>query len=155
MPMYVGHAPASLRTPATKAERNRSGRWRSIDSKRAAMIYHEDMLTWSKGTYPVSIIEGDGIGPEISQAVKDIFAAAKVCKPTSTWPVQDSVCSHGLQAPVSWEPVDVTPTLVDGKTVIPPESIESIKRNKVALKGPLAVCQQPRLRLWLEAAKPR
>jgi isocitrate/isopropylmalate dehydrogenase len=26
----------------------------------------------------VSIIEGDGIGPEISQAVKDIFAAAKV-----------------------------------------------------------------------------
>jgi isocitrate/isopropylmalate dehydrogenase len=24
------------------------------------------------------LIEGDGIGPEISQAVKDIFAAAKV-----------------------------------------------------------------------------
>jgi isocitrate/isopropylmalate dehydrogenase len=26
----------------------------------------------------VSLIEGDGIGPEISQAVKDIFEAAKV-----------------------------------------------------------------------------
>jgi len=25
------------------------------------------------------LIEGDGIGPEIAVAVKDIFAAAKVC----------------------------------------------------------------------------
>jgi len=72
----------------------------------------------SSGNYPVSIIEGDGIGPEISQAVKDIFAAAKT--------------------PISWEPVDVTPRLVDGKTTIPSETIESIQRNKVALKGPLA-----------------
>ena len=44
-----------------------------------------------------------------------------------------------MQAPVSWEPVDVTPMLVDGKTSIPPATIESIERNKVALKGPLAV----------------
>lgn len=43
------------------------------------------------------------------------------------------------QAPVSWEPVDVTPVLVDGKQSIPSETIESIQRNKVALKGPLAV----------------
>jgi len=27
----------------------------------------------------VTLIEGDGIGPEIAQSVKDIFAAAKVC----------------------------------------------------------------------------
>ncbi|KAI0478631.1 hypothetical protein GGR56DRAFT_331046 [Xylariaceae sp. FL0804] len=72
----------------------------------------------SNGRYPVSIIEGDGIGPEISQAVKDIFSAAGT--------------------PISWEPVDVTPTLKDGKTTIPSETIESIERNKVALKGPLA-----------------
>jgi isocitrate/isopropylmalate dehydrogenase len=26
------------------------------------------------------LIEGDGIGPEIAVAVKDIFAAAKVCR---------------------------------------------------------------------------
>lgn len=32
----------------------------------------------SKGKYTVTLIEGDGIGPEISEAVKDIFAAAKV-----------------------------------------------------------------------------
>ena len=30
-----------------------------------------------KGNYTVTLIEGDGIGPEISQSVKDIFAAAK------------------------------------------------------------------------------
>merc|ERR1712093_550696 len=72
----------------------------------------------SDGLYTVSLIEGDGIGPEIAQSVKDIFAAAKT--------------------PIKWEPVDVTPQLVDGKTSILPETIESIKRNKVALKGPLA-----------------
>jgi isocitrate dehydrogenase len=44
-----------------------------------------------------------------------------------------------LQTPIKWEPVDVTPRLKDGKTTIPEETIESIKKNKVALKGPLAV----------------
>lgn len=73
----------------------------------------------SDGNYTVSLIEGDGIGPEISQAVKDIYSAANV--------------------PIKWEPVDVTPQLKDGKTVIPDSAIESIQRNYVALKGPLAV----------------
>ena len=72
----------------------------------------------SDGNYIVSLIEGDGIGPEIAQSVKDIYSAAKV--------------------PIKWEPVDVTPRLKDGKTVIPDESIASIERNYVALKGPLA-----------------
>lgn len=31
-----------------------------------------------QGNYLVSLIEGDGIGPEIAVSVKDIFAAAKV-----------------------------------------------------------------------------
>ncbi|KAI6249128.1 Isocitrate dehydrogenase [NAD] subunit 2, mitochondrial [Erysiphe necator] len=70
------------------------------------------------GLFAVSLIEGDGIGPEISQSVKDIFEAAK--------------------APIKWEPVDVTPQIKDGKTCIPSETIRSIERNKVALKGPLA-----------------
>lgn len=30
----------------------------------------------------MTLIEGDGIGPEISQSVKDIFAAAKVSTPS-------------------------------------------------------------------------
>jgi len=66
----------------------------------------------------VTLIEGDGIGPEISQSVKDIYAAAG--------------------APIKWESVDVTPRLKDGRTVIPDEAIDSVTRNYVALKGPLA-----------------
>ncbi|TKA73789.1 Isocitrate dehydrogenase [NAD] subunit 2, mitochondrial [Cryomyces minteri] len=70
------------------------------------------------GKYTVTLIEGDGIGPEISQSVKDIFAAAK--------------------APIKWEPVDVTPILKDGRTAIPDDAIQSVRKNLVALKGPLA-----------------
>ena len=47
--------------------------------------------------------------------------------------------AHPTQAPVKWESVDVTPILKDGKTAIPEAAIESVKRNLVALKGPLAV----------------
>ncbi|KAH9826074.1 Isocitrate dehydrogenase [NAD] subunit 2, mitochondrial [Teratosphaeria destructans] len=72
----------------------------------------------SDGKYTVSLIEGDGIGPEISQSVKDIFSAAN--------------------APIKWEPIDVTPQFKDGKQVIPDEAIDSITRNYIALKGPLA-----------------
>ncbi|KAI9695077.1 MAG: NAD-dependent isocitrate dehydrogenase [Bogoriella megaspora] len=70
------------------------------------------------GKYTVTLIEGDGIGPEISQSVKDIFAAAGT--------------------PIKWEPVDVTPTFKDGKTAIPDDAINSVRSNFVALKGPLA-----------------
>jgi isocitrate dehydrogenase (NAD+) len=64
------------------------------------------------------MIEGDGIGIEISQAVKDIYKAAKV--------------------PVEFVPVDVTPQLINGKTTIPQDAIETINKYKIALKGPLA-----------------
>lgn len=38
-----------------------------------------------QGNYMVTLIEGDGIGPEISQSVKDIFTAAKVRKNQAYW----------------------------------------------------------------------
>jgi len=72
----------------------------------------------SEGRYKVTLIPGDGIGPEISESVKKIFAAAKV--------------------PINWETVDVTPIFRDGKTVVPDEALLSVNQNKVALKGPLA-----------------
>lgn len=72
----------------------------------------------ANGRYTVSFIEGDGIGPEISKSVKQIFAAA--------------------DAPIDWEPVDVNPILIDGCAAIPGDAIQSIRRNLVALKGPLA-----------------
>ena len=48
-----------------------------------------------------------------------------------------------MQAPIEWEPVDVTPQLKNGKTVIPDKAIESVRKNFVALKGPLAVRSPP------------
>lgn len=70
-------------------------------------------------TRTVTLIPGDGIGPEIATAVEQIFSEAKV--------------------PISWERVDVTPMRgPDGRMRIPPKAIESVQRNKVGLKGPLA-----------------
>ncbi|KAI4175191.1 MAG: hypothetical protein LQ346_008108 [Caloplaca aetnensis] len=92
--------------------------------KRNYAVPHENKIAkftgtpGSDGNFTVTLIEGDGIGPEISQSVKDIFAAAK--------------------APIVWESVDVTPQLKDGRTVIPDKAIDSVKKNYVALKGPLA-----------------
>lgn len=66
----------------------------------------------------VTLIPGDGIGPEIITAVQEVFQAA--------------------QAPIEWE------VQLAGKTAyekygdtIPDSLIESIERNKVALKGPI------------------
>lgn len=65
----------------------------------------------------ITMIPGDGIGPEISSSVKKIFEAAKVN--------------------VTWEDVDVMPTFEDGVSTIPAAAKASIFKNKVALKGPL------------------
>ncbi|KAK7491710.1 hypothetical protein BaRGS_00016966 [Batillaria attramentaria] len=67
----------------------------------------------------VTMIPGDGIGPEISQAVKEIFAAAG--------------------APVTWEDVDVTPVKgPDGLFHLPQKIFDSMAETKLGLKGPLA-----------------
>jgi isocitrate dehydrogenase (NAD+) len=66
----------------------------------------------------VTLIPGDGIGPEVAAAVQKIFSAAEV--------------------PIDWDPVDVTPVkLPDGTMSIPKEVIDSVNRNKVGLKSPL------------------
>lgn len=65
----------------------------------------------------VTLIPGDGIGPEITASVKEIFKAA--------------------QADVQWEEINAGEDVfkATGK-LIPDELITSIKKNKVALKGP-------------------
>lgn len=66
----------------------------------------------------VTLIKGDGIGPEITDAVKRIVAAANV--------------------PIEWDEENAgQTTLVEVGELIPASLIESIKKNKVALKGPL------------------
>lgn len=66
----------------------------------------------------VTLIPGDGIGPEIVEAVKGIFYAAEV--------------------PIEWEEENAGPEALEKKgTLIPPSLIDSINKNKIALKGPI------------------
>ena len=66
----------------------------------------------------ITLIEGDGIGPEVTRAVVTILDAA------------------GLQ--VEWEPqVAGVRALERHNTPLPPELLDSIERNTVALKGPV------------------
>ncbi len=65
----------------------------------------------------VTLIPGDGIGPEIAESVQDIFEAARV--------------------PIDWEIAEAGMTSIKKHgSGIPPETLESIRRNKIALKGP-------------------
>src|SRR6478672_5995366 len=68
--------------------------------------------------HTITLIPGDGIGPEVTEAVLRIFAAA------------------GLQ--VEWDSHDAGVIAFKryGQT-LPVELLDSVKRNKVALKGPV------------------
>ncbi|TMA25238.1 MAG: NAD-dependent isocitrate dehydrogenase [Deltaproteobacteria bacterium] len=68
---------------------------------------------------PVTLIPGDGIGPEVVNAAVEVIEAA------------------GVQ--LQWERVAAgAGAVATHGTPIPAETIESIRRNKLALKGPLA-----------------
>ncbi len=65
----------------------------------------------------ITLIPGDGIGPEVTQAARDVLA--------------------GCGAEISWEIASAG--MMAGKeqgTPLPQSVIDSIKRNKLALKGP-------------------
>jgi len=66
-----------------------------------------------------TLFPGDGIGPEIAQSVKEIFRA--------------------VNAPIEWEEHYVD-TKVDPRTgsFLTWESMESVRRNGIGLKGPMA-----------------
>jgi isocitrate dehydrogenase (NAD+) len=68
--------------------------------------------------HTITLIPGDGIGPEVTAAVARILAAARV--------------------PIEWEKHDAGVTAFKRTNQsLPPDLLESIKRNKVALKGPV------------------
>jgi isocitrate dehydrogenase (NAD+) len=69
-------------------------------------------------TYNVTLIPGDGIGPEISAAAKEIIDASGVN--------------------INWEVVLAgEAVMAEHGTPLPDYVLESIKRNRVALKGPI------------------
>ena len=66
----------------------------------------------------ITLIKGDGIGPEISQSVIDIFKA--------------------LNAPIEWDIQEAGADVLEKEgTVLPQKVLDSIKKNKVALKAPV------------------
>ena len=66
----------------------------------------------------VTLIPGDGIGPEISESLKNIFKAAEV-------PIDFEVKNAGIDV------YEKTGELI-------PESLyESIEKNRIAIKGPI------------------
>ena len=70
-------------------------------------------------SYQITLIPGDGIGPEVSQATARVLDAAGVA--------------------IAWEVHEAGAHVVETRgTVLPEEVLESIRRNKIALKGPIA-----------------
>ncbi len=69
-------------------------------------------------SHAVTLIPGDGTGPEITEATRRVLEATGV---QFTWEVYQA----GLEVLEKWG------------TVLPDEIIESIKRTKVGLKGPI------------------
>lgn len=68
--------------------------------------------------HTITLIPGDGIGPEITRAVQDIFAAAQV--------------------PVQWEEQNAGQTTFDQSGELLPQALfDSLERTRVALKGPI------------------
>jgi len=66
----------------------------------------------------VTLIPGDGIGPEIVVSVKEIFKAA--------------------EAPIDWEDELAGEIALNQKgSLVPNSLVDSISRNRIALKGPL------------------
>lgn len=68
--------------------------------------------------HKITLIPGDGIGPEIIESVRQIFKAVDI--------------------PVEWEEANAgIVSLEKGDELIPQSLIDSVNRNKVALKGPI------------------
>ncbi|MGL4371954.1 MAG: isocitrate/isopropylmalate family dehydrogenase, partial [Alphaproteobacteria bacterium] len=67
----------------------------------------------------ITLIPGDGIGPEVSTATRQIIEATGV-------KIHWEICEAGAEV--------FKKGLLSG---VPQETLDSIQRNKVALKGPL------------------
>lgn len=68
--------------------------------------------------YKITLIPGDGIGPEVTSAARKVLDAA------------------GIK--IEWEIMDAGAGAIEKYgTTLPDETVESIKKNKLALKGPL------------------
>jgi isocitrate dehydrogenase (NAD+) len=78
------------------------------------------ILSFSPGgtVYTITLIPGDGIGPSIADAARRVVEATGV---PVTWDIQEA----GMAGIEKY------------KDPLPPQTLESVAKNKIALKGPL------------------
>ena len=89
----------------------------SFDEIPKKVELNKNFVKDENGNYLVTLLKGDGIGPEISTSVKRIFEAA--------------------HAPISWEEHEVYNKAMNLEgDLLSDQTINSIIKNKVALKGP-------------------
>lgn len=70
------------------------------------------------GKYKITLIPGDGIGPELADAARR--------------------CVDALGLDIQWEVMEAGEGCIEKyKTPLPPATLESIRKNKVAIKGPI------------------
>ena len=81
------------------------------------ITFNKLFSTITNKLHKVVLFKGDGIGPEISQSVIDIFKSINV--------------------PIEWEEHDIhSKAVTDEGDLISKDTLDSIFRNKIALKGP-------------------
>ena len=68
-------------------------------------------------SYDITLIPGDGIGPEVTEATRRVLEATGIA--------------------FNWDPVEVGSDAMEKYgTPLPDSVLESIKKNRIALKGP-------------------
>jgi isocitrate dehydrogenase (NAD+) len=86
----------------------------SINTATLDYNYNKDKMT----TYNITLIPGDGIGPEVTEAARRVLEATGVA---FRW----DLAYAGAEAEKKFS------------TVLPDSTLKSIRKNKVALKGPI------------------
>lgn len=93
------------------------------------------------GTFRATIFPGDGIGPEISQAVVSIFEASEapnfITRRPDSHPFSAMLFAmQYAKVPIEWEYHTIsTHAVTPGGDLISEEALDSVIRNKIGLKG--------------------
>ncbi|KGB79780.1 isocitrate dehydrogenase, NAD-dependent [Cryptococcus deuterogattii 99/473] len=104
----------SIRSSVAGSLRNASAKRISVARTMATLTDEKRLPSKFGGKYTVTLIPGDGIGQEVADSVKEVFDALKV--------------------PVQWEQYNVSGETTGGEALFQ-EAMDSLKRNKVGLKG--------------------
>src|SRR5271165_3925480 len=73
-----------------------------------------------KRVHDLTLIPGDGIGPEITAATTQVLEAAL-----------------GDEATINWDRQELSEDLIDPDSGVPERVLESIRKTNVALKAPI------------------